>query len=258
MPAPKKQSRNPLARLQHTRPVVVPLVGASVMSVVIALLWKDLGLNLMADAIALWFGLFVVEAAIEKGRAEARRPAHRALIHDLVRVRQPITHLLSLLVGEVVNSDDLPALRVAIKREGDVAAMLARRRLTTSPAPMRQLGILSGPQLTWWQIINSALTPQALRLEVLIARYVTVADAPTLAALQELEVCLFMDVLRGRTAFDDDLILEVFWRSLIQSLDALDRELERALADHDDIDALLGPGAYLGFAIDQIARKGIT
>jgi hypothetical protein len=250
----KKAERLRFPRLNYTRPLIVPLIGASAFSVIVALFWKDLGLNLVADAAALWFGLFVVEVASEKGRADARKPAHRAMVDDLVRLRTPVTHVLSLLLWETATPSDIPSLRAALRGEGDVAKILARRRLTTSPALMRQLGILSGPQLTWWQVINKALSPQALRLEVLIARYVGVADATTLAALQGLEVCLFMDVLRGRILFDDDLILEVFWRSLIQSLAALDAELEAALMLHEDRGAVLGPASYIDFPLGQIEK----
>jgi hypothetical protein len=118
---------------------------------------------------------------------------------------------------------------------------------------MKQLGIFSGLQLTWWQVINSALSPHALRLEVLIARYISVADAAMLAALQRLEICQFMDMLRGQLGFDDDIILEVFWRSLLQSVAALDKELENAVAQHDDRGAVLGPASYIDLAIQFLA-----
>jgi hypothetical protein len=239
-------------RLNHTRPLIAPLLGASAFSVVCALVYPELGLNLVADSAALWFGLFVVEVAVEKGRADARRPAHRAMVDDLVRLRGPVDHILMLLLLETARPVDAPTLQAALKGEGDVAKILSRRRLTTSPAPMMQLGVISGGQLTWWQVIHHALSPDALRLEVLIARYIGVADAPTLAALQGLEVCIFSDVLRGRISFDDDIILEVFWRSLIQSLAALDQELYAALDHHADRAAVLGSDMYVKFVLDSL------
>ena len=99
------------------------------------------------------------------------------------------------------------------------------------------------------------LVVEGLRFEVLIARYINVADAPTLAALQGIETCLFMDVLRGMLVFDDDIILEVFWRSLIQSLAKLDIELSAMLELHEDRGALLGPASYVDQAIDFIERN---
>lgn len=249
-----------LPRLKHTKRLIFPLICASVGSVVLAVatpgssLWHELGVNLVADMASLWFGLFVVEIALEKDRADMRKPARKAMVDDLIRLRRPITHVLSLILWDAATPDDLPELRLVAKGDGDIAKILARRRLTRSPAPMLQLGVLSGPKLTWWQAINLALSPDALRLEVLIARYITVADAPTLAALQRLEASLFMDVLRGRLVFDDDIMLESFWRDLIQSLAALDAELEIALREHIDRGAVLGAASYINFVVGQIER----
>lgn len=240
-------------RFHHTKPLLIPLSGASVVSVVIALTYPPLGMNLVADALALWFGLFVVEVALEKGRADVRKPAHRAMVHDLIRLRMPISQILFVLLWETATKDDLETLRAASRGECDVANILARRKLIPSQAPMRQLGIF-GQQLTWWQVINAGLSPRALRLEVLIARYISVADAATLSALQGIETCLFMDVLQGKIAFDDDIILDVFWRSLIQSLAALDIELAAMLRQHGDLGATLGPATYIDMVIDFIER----
>ena len=247
--------RSRLPRLQHTKPLIVPLVGATVFSIVVAFGWQDLGLNLVADCAALWFGLFVVEVAVTKGRAEADKPAHRAMVDDLLRLREPINHILFLLLLETATMADAEVLRAAHRGEVDVAMILTRRKLTSSLAPMRQLGVLGGPQLTWQQVVWTYLSPQALRPETLIARYIAVADSPTLAALQGLETCFFMDTIRGRFPFDDDIVLEIFWRSLIQSLAALDKELGLALDQHEDRGAILGHAPYAEMALGFIERR---
>lgn len=242
MPAVKRPR---LPRLQHTKPLIVPLVGATAISVVIAIGWPDFGLNLVADSAALWFGLFVVEVGLTKGRADADKPAHKAMVDDLLRLRQPIDRILYLVLLETATKADVEVMRAAHRGEGDVAAILARLPLTTSPAPMRLLlGHRTGPQQSWKEAIFTYLSPQALRLETLIARYVGVADAPMLAALQGLETCLFMDVIRGIFPFDDKLMREVFWRSLVESLSALDKELGLALDQHDDRGSLPGHASY--------------
>lgn len=255
--SPRRSRHRQLPRLKHTRPLIAPLAGASAFSAIFAVVYPPLGLNLVADALALWFGLFVVEVALEKGRADARKPAHRAMLDDLLRLRQPISQILFLLLWETATKGDIETLHAASRGQCDVAAILARRKLTTSPAPLRQLGILSGPQLTWWQVINVTLSPNSLRLEVLIARYINVADAPTLAALQGIETCLFMDILRGRIIFDDDVILEVFWRSLIQSVANLDISISEMLEPHDDRGAVLGPASYVDQAL-QFIEQGVV
>lgn len=208
----------------------------------------------MADAASLWFGLFVVEVALRKIRDDARRPALRAMVDDLGRLRRPIVHVLSLLLWQTATPADLPHMKAAAAGSGDVSEVLARLHLTASPAAMLELGILTGPHLTWWQVITRTLSPSALRLDVLIARYVSIADAEMLAALQALENCIFMDFVTGRLVFDDDKCLVIFWRSLIQSLAILDERLTIALREHEGRDAVLGPNSYIDFAIGQIEK----
>jgi hypothetical protein len=237
------------------RHVIVPLCGATVFSVVVMMIWPDLGLNLFADVLALWFALFAIDIALEKGRAEANRPAHRAMVDDLLRLRRPIDHVLSLMLAETAGPADLPHLSEVAKGHGDVATILARKRLMTSPAPVRQLGWINGPEISWWDAIRLILSPTALRLDILIARYVSVANAETLAALQGLETSAFADFLRGQLSFDDDIVLEIFWRSLIQSLAKLDAELALALEQHDDRGAIVGPPSYLAMAMRRLADQ---
>lgn len=125
-----KKPINPHAtRLRHTRVLVVPLAGATAFSLVVVAIHPDLGLNLLADALALWFGLFVVEVAVELARVEARRPAHRAMIDDLLRVRQPIGQILMLALWQAGHVGDLPTMRAASRSDGEVAHILERVRL---------------------------------------------------------------------------------------------------------------------------------
>jgi hypothetical protein len=233
---------------------VVLLAGATAFSAVVAAIIPNLGWNLLADAISLWFGLFVVDLALAKGRAEAELPAHRAMVDDLVRVRSPISQVLMLFLWEAATMADIPEMRLAARGEGDVAEILSRKALA-SPAPMRKLGLITGPQASWKDVIFRGLSPEALRLESLIARYITVADSPILAALQGLETSMFADVMRGRIVYADDAILRVvMWRSLIQSLAALDTELEVALTRHPDRGAALGPASYVDLAITFVEQ----
>lgn len=51
--------RKPLFR--RTRLLLLPVIGATVLSAIVASVWKELGLNLLADCIALGFGVFVSE-----------------------------------------------------------------------------------------------------------------------------------------------------------------------------------------------------
>jgi hypothetical protein len=213
-------------------------------------------LNLVSDAIALWFGIFVIDIALERQRAEERKPAHQAMVMDLLRLRMPITHILFLLLKETATKADLPVLREALAGNGDVAAILARRALAEA-APARMLGILDGRKPSWKTVVFAGLSPQALRLDVLIARYVSVADVRLLAALQGLETCLLMDLICGRMTFEDvDHLREVMWRSLIQSLDKLDVELRPAMEFASGAKAVLGRDAYMMIAIEWIEQEG--
>lgn len=247
-------------RFKHTRRVVIPLFCASAISICLALaplsqsIWHDVGVNLVADMVSLWFALFIVEIALEKDRSEIQKPARRAMMSDLIRMRRPIVHVMSLLLWDVAEQHDLPELRRAARGEGDIASILARQNLMQSPAPMRQLGVLSGRQMTWWEYISKALSPTALRLDIIIARYVSVADSKLLSTLQEFESSIFMDVLIGKILFDDDVIKEIFWRSIIQSIASFDMQIEEGLAEHNDISTITGPSSYIDFAVEQIER----
>jgi hypothetical protein len=229
-----------------------------VVALLVAVGYPPLGLNLVSDAIALWFGLFIVERALDQGRRAARKPAHQAMVDDLARLRLQVHRILFVMLIDTATESDFPVMRAAATRDGDVAEILARRRLTTSPAPMRLLGILSGPQLTWQQVIWAVLSPQALRLETLVSRYMTVADAPTLAALQAFEAAVFTQVIEGRLVFDDDVILEIFWRSMIQCLSDLDDEIAIALTRHDDRAVSTGPASYVLSALEHIQARDLA
>lgn len=240
-------------RVSYLKHVRQPLAGATVMSLVLTAGYPPLGLNLLSDCLMLGFGLFIVETALAKGRAEVQKPAREAMINDLLRMRGQVDRILFLMLRETANADDLPTLRAAAERDGDVAEILARRRLTTSPAPMRTLGILNGSQLTWQQVIWSGLSPRALRLETLIARYMTVADAQMLAALQQFESTIFTEVIEGRLVFDDNIMLEIFWRSMIQCLAGLDDELSLAMVREER--GSLRPAQYVDLAMTSMENE---
>lgn len=249
--------RRGLPRVRYSREFIVLLTGATLFSFVVTAIVPNLGWNLLADSISLWFGYFAIQVALAKERAETERPAHRAMVDDLLRMRSSISQILMLFLCEAATRTDIPQMQAAAHSEGDVAEIMARKALS-DPAPMQRLGLVTAPQQSWKNIIFHGLSPQALRLETLIARYVTVADSPVLAALQGLETSMFADYLRGRLVYSDNPISNLMlWRSLIHSLTALDEELEGALAQHTDRGARLGPGSYIDLAINFV-EGGVT
>lgn len=233
-----------LQALRLSRSLRVILAGAAAFSLVLIPFIPDLGWNLLADAIALCFGLFVIDRALAQAAEEAHAPAHKAMVDDLMRLHRQVDRTVFLILRETATEADLDVIRAAARGDGDVAEIMARLPLA-APAPMRLIGWIGAPQMTWGQAIVALLSPTSLRLETLIARYIGTADVKMLAAIQGLESSLMMDLMRGEARPGGSHILAVFWRSLFQSMESVYRELGPAIDRYEDRGAIKGFAPYL-------------
>lgn len=229
------------------------LTGVTLFSLVMVGVLPNLGVNMFSDALALWFGLFVVDISLEKAREESRLPVHQAMVRDVQRLIQPIDQILMLATWCTAEPSDIPTLREAANRRRDVEEILARLDLN-SPAPKAQLAIFTPGTVRWREVIFGGLSPKALRLEILIARYVATGDPQLVAAMQALETCLFLEAIRGRIVFSGKYVPAAYWGSLLQSYAGLRAALEPALAIHQDVGKGLGAGPYAELAANFIER----
>lgn len=233
-----------LQRLWRSVPLWVVLAAATAASAAVIPFYPDLGWNLFADALALLFATYIVQRVLAEAAEKTNAPAHKAMVDDLLRLHQQVDRFVFLALRETTTEAELDVLRAAARGEGDVSEIIARLPLA-APAPMDLLGWRDQPQATWGQVIARGLSPTALRLETLIARYTSTADPKLRAALHAVENSLLMDFLRGQLRPGGSHLHPIFWRSLFQSMAKVYAELGPAMDRHADRGSINGPAPYL-------------
>lgn len=177
-----------LPRLQRLRPLVKPLAWFSAVSVIVAGAWPDLGLNLMADSIALWFGVFVVDHAMEEQRRRERAPALRACYAEATDIMYRTISLCRMAVEIGARAEHVEVLReVQASREWGKLAPLAAGIDVRAFGPMVWVPGDSSTYMTWREILIFKGDTILKGIDRFISRYAGTADSELVELMQQLE-----------------------------------------------------------------------
>lgn len=214
------------------------LLGATAFTLVVAAFCRELGLSLFANALGVWFAVFVIDRALDQVEADRLRPAHEMLMLEAQRIHNNVALVLGELLRVTATQSDVPVLRDATA--GDygpaLAQVLQRANLRGASFQLKPPGIEDGPDsqafLPWGTVLELEFGDRLRdRVNSFITRYVTVAEPDLLVSVQQLEsagLVIFASVdglIPGA-----ELIPAMTWSDLLDRIrqlqDAYDRSLK--------------------------------
>lgn len=89
------------------------LIGWSLFSLVVLAVSRDLGLNLVADSLTLWFGVVALDQVRQRAVDESRRPARQAAWRELSRIHAELTHFINECTDSIWDLHDAKIVRSA-------------------------------------------------------------------------------------------------------------------------------------------------
>lgn len=185
--APKRPDPLPAPRLKLFKRLSPLLIGATVFSAAVALIWPDLGLNLVADAAALWFVLFVVDVAVERGQSDHGAPVRLAADRSVLRLHDRLIAFTNWCLDDCWTIKDAADLKAAFEDQdarylAPVLTNLVFDRHEDDDDKVRPNG--------GGRIAEEAFLLPALReADRFMQRYNAVADPQLIELMERLETC---------------------------------------------------------------------
>ncbi|MBL8555557.1 MAG: hypothetical protein JNL41_14880 [Phenylobacterium sp.] len=151
-----------------------------------ALIWPDLGINMMADSLALWFGVFVVDQAISAEQEAHGAPIRRLMLREATSIQRRLSHLLTMSLHRVSGGREEMLERFR-KGELPIGALLLNGLEMQADSSYRTFDAQGEARIVTWSKIYINLGG-ALHTEtdVFITRYITVASVDLMAAMLQL------------------------------------------------------------------------
>lgn len=188
-------------------------------------LFPSIGPNLFSDALALWFGLFVINRLLEQETEERERPARAAAWRSVHRLHSAIVQFVDDCIEHNWTVPDAPCLWAAYdQQDGKPLGPLLRRMLIDAPSEDRAPRLISGRFAA--EVYFSKAADEADRF---ISRYVSVAHAEAVAIVERFET-LTITLALNHKGLKVQHIAEECWDELFEVEFALRQLLLEARA----------------------------
>lgn len=227
------------------RRLLVYIAAAGAIAAVTAVLFPQLGWNLVAEWIGLCFGLFVVDKALKDADAARRKPAVDLALKDAANIYAGLMSLCRRAITNVAKPSDAPWLREGI--ETNLSQNLAK-------VMERNGARLPGKDPGAWALHFEASRQMIDQgVERFLVRYSSIADPALLPAVHEVADSR---IIRDFRAVDDYWFRTTWWMDLMAATDRLGAAIRNA-SPPDTITNLLDRHHYVepGFLAELEAAR---
>lgn len=261
-----------LARMAN--PTQIPLIraktpimiGVTAFTFILMLIFPSVGTNLFSDAIALWFGLFVVERLLERDRELREHPARTAAWRTTARLHTLLVQFIDYCVEHTWVVPDAPNMwRAMDAQDASALGPLLERMVIDAPSPNSSPSSSTGRGAT-----ELYLQPALIEADRLISRYVSVAAPEAIALAERLESLYWVQTILkhkgnvshiGASCWQQLFEIERDLRACIElarnSQFSNDLEPPRRLLENGERWLRPGPG-WAQVAIDAVSRPKAT
>lgn len=177
--------------------VVLAVVAFHALSWVAFAFWEELGTNMLADSVALAFGVFVVNRLVKEADDVRRRPELEAAFQDGAAIFMTVHGVLRMALECGVHRDEADALQAALHNGGvtdGLPHIMAKVRLVdeTNEFTMASPGLKAPGQqeiraMTWRDYLLGTAKRVTERAQGFTARYPGLADSALVVAVRGVE-----------------------------------------------------------------------